>query len=242
MITSPINPMRYWKLEEIQRMLNAIEGYENVVIEFQYQQSDDWTKRKVWECKCGVKEQLVNGQYNWLLKYVFAIEANDEGDARTIAWQEAAERLVTDVWKNSIHSFRKEQRDLNKPTENNKLKAWGDHVEEYSKRQKQLHEELANRKLMEIELENTTTNKTNNTIQTQPDLIWAKLKPNKTWWTETKLWTVSSIVTAVIILSAIYFTKTLLIICLTSLAGIFLGLLVAGIYVIIKEVLGLDDK
>jgi hypothetical protein len=113
MITSPINPMRYWKLEEIQSMLNKIEGYENVVIEFQYQQSDDWGKRKIWECRCGIKEQLVNGQYNWLLKYVFAIEANDEGDARTIAWQEAAERLVTDVWKNSIHSFRKQQRELN---------------------------------------------------------------------------------------------------------------------------------
>ena len=112
MITSPINPMRYWKLEEIQRMLNRIEGYENVVIEFQYQQSDDWTKRKVWECRCGIKEQLVNGQYNWLLKYVFAIEANDEGDARTIAWQEAAERLVTDVWRTSINSFRKQQREL----------------------------------------------------------------------------------------------------------------------------------
>lgn len=106
--------MRYWKLEEIQRMLNQIEGYENVVIEFQYQQSDDWTKRKVWECRCGIKEQLVNGQYNWLLKYVFAIEANDEGDARTIAWQEAAERLVTDVWRTSINSFRKQQQEVNK--------------------------------------------------------------------------------------------------------------------------------
>jgi hypothetical protein len=114
MITSPINPYRYWKLEEIQSMLNQIEGYENVVIEFQYQQSDDWTKRKVWECRCGIKEQLVNGQYSWLLKYVFAIEANDEGDARTIAWQEAAERLVTDVWRTSINSFRKQQQELNK--------------------------------------------------------------------------------------------------------------------------------
>jgi hypothetical protein len=114
MITSPINPYRYWKLEEIQSMLNQIEGYENVVIEFQYQQSDDWTKRKVWECRCGIKEQLVNGQYSWLLKYVFAIEANDEGDARTLAWQETAERLVTDVWRTSINSFRKQQQEVNK--------------------------------------------------------------------------------------------------------------------------------
>jgi hypothetical protein len=52
------------------------------------------------------------------------------------------------------------------------LDAWGDHVEEYSKRQKQLHKELVDRKLMEMELENTTSEKTNitndnNNIQTK---------------------------------------------------------------------------
>jgi hypothetical protein len=45
---------------------------------------------------------------------VFAIEANDEGDARTLAWQETAERLVTDVWRTSIDSLRKQQQELNK--------------------------------------------------------------------------------------------------------------------------------
>jgi hypothetical protein len=45
-----------------------------------------------------------------------------------------------------------------------------------------------------------------------------------------------------LILSAIYFTKALLIICLVSLVGIFVGLLVAGIYVLIKDALGLDDN
>ena len=83
------------------------------------------------------------------------------------------------------------------------------------------------------EIEKQLTDKMREQINTQT---------NKTWWTETKLWTISSIVTAVILLSAIYFTKTLLIICLTSLVGIFLGLLVAGIYVIIKAIFGLDDK
>jgi hypothetical protein len=84
--------------------------------------------------------------------------------------------------------------------ENNKLDAWGDHVEEYSKRQKQLHKELIDKKLMEMKLENTTSEKTNitdnnNTIQTQPDLIWTRrwkeYESNKTWWTETKLWIMS---------------------------------------------------
>ena len=157
--------MRYWKLEEIQSMLNKIEGYENVVIEFQYQQSDDWTKRKVWECRCGIKEQLVNGQWNWLLKYVFAIEANDEFEARTIAWQEAAERLVTDVWKNSIHSFRKEQKQINN----------------FQQRM-----EFKNPPLIEEQTKNLTTNiekmKTNNTTQTT----------NNTW-SQTKLWSMSAL-------------------------------------------------
>ena len=68
------------------------------------------------------------------------------------------------------------------------LDAWGDHVEEYSKRQKQLHQELVNRKLMEMELENTTSEKTNmtninNNIQT------------KTRWSDTERWVVAVIAT-----------------------------------------------
>jgi hypothetical protein len=193
MITSPINPMRYWKLEEIQRMLNQIEGYEKVIIEFQCQQSDSWTTK--WDCSYGIREQLVNGQWNWLLKHKFVIEEKTEVGAKNLAWQEAAERLVTDIWKQSIDSLRKKQ-----PTPS-------------------------------VTKIGETTNKNTNTTQT-----------NKTWWTETKLWTASSIIVMGLILSAIYFTKALLIICLVSLVGIFLGLLVAGIYVLIKDALGLDDE
>ena len=112
MITSPINPMRYWKLEEIQSMLNKIEGYENVVIEFQCQQSDGWTTK--WDCSYGIREQLDNGQWNWLLKHKFVVEEKTELGAKNLAWQEAAERLVTDIWRTSIHSFRKEQREVDK--------------------------------------------------------------------------------------------------------------------------------
>jgi hypothetical protein len=107
MVTSPINPMRYWKLEEIQRMLNRIEGYEKVIIEFQCQQSDGWTTK--WNCSYGIREQLDNGQWNWLLKYKFVIEEKTEVGAKNLAWQAASERLVTDIWKQSINSFRKEQ-------------------------------------------------------------------------------------------------------------------------------------
>jgi hypothetical protein len=212
MITSPINPMRYWKLEEIQSMLNKIEGYENVVIEFQYQQSDDWTKRKVWECKCGIKEQLVNGQYNWLLKYVFAIEANDEGDARTIAWQEAAERLITDVWKNSIHAFRKQQRELNNF---------------------QQRTEFKNPPLTEEQTKNLITNieKTNTNTQTKT-----------TWWTETKLWIVSSIFFITFLTLGWFYPMIVLAICLIALGALFLYMLVWLGTLLLKEILGLDDN
>jgi len=169
MVTSPINPMRYWKLEEIQSMLNKIEGYENVVIEFQYQQSDNWAKRKVWECKCGIKEQLINGQWNWLLKYVFAIEANDEGDARTIAWQEAAERLVTDIWRTSINSFRKQQQELSK---NNQFQIA---LEKMNRTPMNVVDEAPKPSITKI----GEKMKTNNTTQT------------KTKWSETKRWLAS---------------------------------------------------
>jgi hypothetical protein len=63
------------------------------------------------------------------------------------------------------------------------------------KRQKQLHQDLINKHLMEQELKNTMTEKTNITdddsnIQTQPDLIWFERKPNNnnTTWTENKRW------------------------------------------------------
>ena len=104
--------MRYWKLEEIQRILNQIKGYENVVIEFQCQQSDSWTTK--WDCSYGIREQLDNGQWNWLLKHKFVVEEKTELGAKNLAWQEAAERLVTDIWRTSIHSFRKEQREVDK--------------------------------------------------------------------------------------------------------------------------------
>jgi hypothetical protein len=179
MITSPINPMRYWKLEETQRMLNAIEGYENVVIEFQCQQADGWNKLN-WDCTCGIKEPI-NGKWNWVLKHMFVVEAKTELDAHNLAWQEAAERLVTDVWKNSIDSFRNEQKQASQnTTKNTKLEAWGDYTEEYSTRQKQLHKELVDRKLMDMELENTMVEKidltniqTNNTTNT----TWTDSEP-----------------------------------------------------------------
>jgi len=116
MITSPINPMRYWKLEEIQRMLNQIEGYEKVIIEFQYTPSEGkgWHSDH-YDCTCGIKERLDDGKWHWLLKYKFQInDKNEPGEVRLAAFQEMAERLTTDVWRTSINTFRKQQQELTK--------------------------------------------------------------------------------------------------------------------------------
>lgn len=133
MVTSPINPYRYWKLEEIQRMLNQIEGYENVVIEFQYTPSEGmgWHS-DYYDCTCGIKEQLVNGQWNWLLKYKFQInDKNELGEVRSAAFQEMAERLVTDVWRTSINSLRKQQQEVKASEKQNVgLPKWKNNITE----------------------------------------------------------------------------------------------------------------
>jgi cation transport ATPase len=195
MITSPINPMRYWKLEEIQRMLNQIEGYEKVIIEFQCQQSDSWTTK--WDCSYGIREQLVNGQWNWLLKHKFVIEEKTEVGAKNLAWQEAAERLVTDIWKQSIDSLRKEQ-----PTPS------------------------------VTKIGETTNKKTNTNTNTQT---------NKTWWTETKLWIVSSIFAITFFTLAWFYPMIALAICLIALGAIALYVFIWIGTILLKDALGLDD-
>lgn len=210
MITSPINPMRYWKLEEIQRMLNKIEGYENVVIEFQCQQADGWNKLN-WDCRYGIKEQLVNGQWNWLLKHVFVVEAKTELDAHNLAWQEAAERLITDVWRTSINSFRNEQKQINSF---------------------QQRTEFKNPPLTEEQTKNLITNieKTNTNTQT-----------NKIQWTENKLWTVSSIFFITFLSLGWFYPMIVLAICGIALGALVLYLLVWLGTILLKDILGLDD-
>jgi hypothetical protein len=211
MITSPINPYRYWKLEEIQRMLNKIEGYENVVIEFQYTPSEGmgWHSDH-YDCTCGIKEQLVNGQWNWLLKYKFQInDKNELGEARLTAFQEMAERLVTDVWRTSINSFRKEQRNLSKPKAPTTLTE-GD--------------------LKIIDEINEIKNKTNTNTQTKT-----------TWWTETKLWTVSSIFAITFLTLAWFYPMIALAICLIALGAIALYVFILIGTILLKAALGLDD-
>jgi hypothetical protein len=221
MITSPINPMRYWNLEEIQRMLNKIEGYENVVIEFQAKQSDGWNKLN-WDCEYGIKEQLVNGQYNWLLKYMFVIDAKNESEARSVALQEMTERLVTDVWRTSINSFKKQQREL---SENNQAKIA---LEKMHKTPMQLVYDSPTPSITKI---GETTNKKTNTTQT-----------NKTWWTETKLWAVSSIFFITFLTLGWIYPMIALVMCLIALGAVFLYVLIWAGTILLKGILELDDN
>jgi len=220
MITSPINPMRYWKLEEIQRILNRIEGYEKVIIEFQCQQSDSWTTK--WNCSYGIREQLVNGSWNWLLKYKFVIEEKTEVGAKNLAWQAASERLVIDVWRTSINSFRKQQREL---SENNQVKI------ALEKMNKTPMNVINNPPTPSVTKIGETTNKNTNTTQT-----------NKTWWTETKLWIVSSTFFITFLTLAYFYPMIALAICLIALGAVFLYVLVWLGTILLKEALGLDDN
>jgi hypothetical protein len=222
MITSPINPMRYWKLEEIQRMLNAIEGYENVVIEFQCQQADGWNKLN-WDCRYGIKEQLVNGQWNWLLKHVFVVEATTELDAHNLAWQEATERLVTDVWRTSINSFRKQQQELSK---NNQFQIA---LEKMNRTPMNVVDEAPKPSITKIE--DTMTETTNTNTQT-----------NKIQWTETKLWTASSIFFITFLLLGWFYPMIVLSIGVIALCAMLLYVTIWLGTLLLKEILGLDDE
>jgi hypothetical protein len=217
MITSPINPMRYWKLEEIQSMLNKIEGYENVVIEFQCKQADGWNKLN-WDCKYGIKEQLVNGQWNWLLKHKFVIEAKTELDAHNSAWQEATERLVTNVWRTSINSFRKQQQELSK---NNQFQIA---LEKMNRTPMNVVDEAPKPSITKIG-ETTNTNTQTNKIQ----------------WTETKLWTASSIFFITLLTLAWFYPMIVLSICVIALCAMLLYVVIWLGTLLLKEILGLDD-
>jgi hypothetical protein len=184
-------------------MLNQIEGYEKVIIEFQCQQSDSWTTK--WNCSYGIREQLVNGSWNWLLKYKFVIEEKTEVGAKNLAWQAASERLVIDVWRTSINSFRKQQQELNKPKAPTTL----------TENDLKIIDEI---------------NKTNNNTQT------------KTWWTETKLWAVSSIFFITFLTLAYFYPMIALAICLIALGAIALYMLVWLGTILLKAALGLDDE
>jgi hypothetical protein len=111
------------------------------------------------------------------------------------------------------------------------------------KRQKQHHQDLINKHLMEQELKNTMTEKTNmtddntnNTIQTQPDLIWTERKPeNTTTWSENKRW----LVAVIGLLCVVGFVSALIIynliwMALVGVFGMWLlgGLLMASKYIV----------
>ena len=145
-------PWQKWRLDEIQDMLNHIEGYENVVIEFQYKLSDNWNNYQ-YECKCGIRERNVEG---WLLKYEFIIDAKNESELKYKTWGEMTNRLVTDVWRTSINSFRNEQQCLNSFKQRTEFK------------NPPLTEEQTSNFITNIEnMTNEKTNMTNNNIQTK---------------------------------------------------------------------------
>lgn len=97
-----LNPLINWRISEIKDMLHAIKGYENIQIVFYFQGADNW-KKDHWDCKCGIQEGNV-----WILQYQFRIEDRDEPYAKIEAWDLMTKKLITDVWRTAIDSFKKQ--------------------------------------------------------------------------------------------------------------------------------------
>jgi len=77
---------------------------------------------------------------------------------------------------------------------------------------------------------NKMNNKTNTNTQT-----------NKTWWTKTKLWTVSSIFAITFFTLAYFYPMIALAICLIALGAIALYVFIWIGTILLKDALGLDD-
>ena len=67
------------------------------------------------------------------------------------------------------------------------------------------------------------------------------IQTNKTWWTETKLWIVSSTFFITFLTLAYFYPMIALAICLIALGALFLYVLVWLGTLLLKEILGLDD-
>jgi Flp pilus assembly protein TadB len=65
---------------------------------------------------------------------------------------------------------------------------------------------------------------------------------NKTWWTETKLWTVSSIFFITFLTLGWFYPMIVLAICLIALGALFLYAIVWLGVLLLKEILDLDDN
>jgi hypothetical protein len=127
------------------------------------------------------------------------------------------------VWRTSINSFRKQQRELN---EKDQIKIA---LEKFNKTPMQLVHDSSTPSVTKIG--EKITNKKTNTTQT-----------NKTWWTETKLWIVSSIFFITFLTLGWFYPMIALAICLIALGAVFLYVLVWLGTLLLKEILGLDDK
>jgi len=65
---------------------------------------------------------------------------------------------------------------------------------------------------------------------------------NKTWWTETNLWTVSSIFFITFLTLGWFYPMIVLAICLIALGAVFLYVLIWAGTLLLKEILDLDDN
>jgi len=82
----------------------------------------------------------------------------------------------------------------------------------------------------------------NNQTDKMREQININSQTNKTWWTETKLWTVSSIFFITFLTLGWFYPMIVLAICLIALGAVFLYVLIWAGTLLLKEILDLDDE
>lgn len=95
-----LNPIINWRINEIQDILNSIEGYESIKIVYEFFQNIEY-KNTSYVCRI----KLIDGP-NILLRYEWVIENKGKEEASAIAWNEATKILMRDIWRIAIDSLK----------------------------------------------------------------------------------------------------------------------------------------
>lgn len=95
-----IVPLENWRINEIQKMINSVRGYENVEIAFELFQNIEY-KNPSYTCRI----KLVDGE-KILLRYEWVIKSVSDENVHSVALNDATRILMRDIWLTAIDSFK----------------------------------------------------------------------------------------------------------------------------------------
>lgn len=95
-----IVPLENWNINEIQKMINSVRGYENVEIAFELFENIEY-KNPSYTCRI----KLVDGP-NILLRYEWVIKSVSDENVHSVALNDATRTVTRDIWLTAIDSFK----------------------------------------------------------------------------------------------------------------------------------------